>query len=42
MTKQSYQMIINIIVRLTQLESIKTELQLLGYEFLSYLAPRID
>jgi hypothetical protein len=34
MTKQSYQMIINIIVRLMQLEWIKTELQLLSYEFL--------
>jgi hypothetical protein len=42
MTKQNYQMIINIIVRLMQLEWIKTELRLLGYEFLSYLAPRID
>jgi hypothetical protein len=34
MTKQNYQMIINIIVRLMQLEWIKTELQLLNYEFL--------
>jgi hypothetical protein len=34
MTKQSYQMIINIIVRLMQLEWIKTELRLLSYEFL--------
>jgi hypothetical protein len=34
MTKQSYQMIINIIVRLMQLGWIKTELQLLSYEFL--------
>jgi hypothetical protein len=34
MTKQSYQMIINIIARLMQLELIKTELWLLGYEFL--------
>jgi hypothetical protein len=34
MTKQSYQMIINIIVRLMQLEWIKTELRLLCYEFL--------
>jgi hypothetical protein len=42
MTKQNYQMLINIIVRLMQPEWIKTELQLLGYEFLSYLAPRID
>jgi hypothetical protein len=33
MTKQSYQMIINIIMRLMQLEWIKTELQLLSYEF---------
>jgi hypothetical protein len=37
MTKQSYQMIINIIVRLLQLEWIKTELQLLSYEVLEYL-----
>jgi hypothetical protein len=35
-------MIINIIVRLMQLEWIKTELRLLGYEFLKLLAPRID
>jgi hypothetical protein len=34
MTRQSYQMIISIIVRLIQLEWIKTELQLLSYEFL--------
>jgi hypothetical protein len=34
MTKQSYQMIISIIVRLMQLEWIKTELRLLSYEFL--------
>jgi hypothetical protein len=34
MTKQSYQMIINIIVRLMQLEWIKTDLWLLSYEFL--------
>jgi hypothetical protein len=34
MTKQSYQMIINIIVRLMQLEWIKTELRVLSYEFL--------
>jgi hypothetical protein len=34
MTKQSYQMIVNIIVRLMQLEWIKTELQILSYEFL--------
>jgi hypothetical protein len=34
MIKQSYQMLINIIVRLTQLEWIKTELRLLSYEFL--------
>jgi hypothetical protein len=34
MTKQSYELIINIIVRLMQLEWIKTELQLLSYEFL--------
>jgi hypothetical protein len=34
MTKQSYQMIINNIVRLMQLEWIKTELRLLSYEFL--------
>jgi hypothetical protein len=33
MTKQSYQMIINIIVRPIQLEWIKTELRLLSYEF---------
>jgi hypothetical protein len=37
MTKQNYQMIINIIVRLMQLEWIKTELQLLNYEFLELL-----
>jgi hypothetical protein len=34
MTKQSYQMIINIIVRLMQLEWIKTELEQRDYEFL--------
>jgi hypothetical protein len=34
MTRKSYQMIINIIVRLMQLEWIKTELLLLSYEFL--------
>jgi hypothetical protein len=34
MIRQSYQIIINIIVRLMQLEWIKTELQLLSYEFL--------
>jgi hypothetical protein len=34
MTKQSYLMIINIIVRLIQLEWIKTELRILSYEFL--------
>jgi hypothetical protein len=33
MTKQNYQMIMNIIVRLMQLEWIKTELRLLSYEF---------
>jgi hypothetical protein len=33
MTKQSYQMIINIIVRLMQLESIKTELKQRRYDF---------
>jgi hypothetical protein len=33
MTKQSYQMIINIIVRLMQLEWIKMELRLKSYEF---------
>jgi hypothetical protein len=38
MTKQSYHMIINIIVRLMQLEWIKTELQLLSYEFLELLS----
>jgi hypothetical protein len=38
MTKQSYQMIINIIVRLMQLEWIKTELGLLSYEFLELLS----
>jgi hypothetical protein len=38
MTKQSYQMIINIIVRLMQLEWIKTELRLLSYEFLELLS----
>jgi hypothetical protein len=42
MTKQSYQMIILIIVGLMQLEWVKTGLRLLGYEFLSYLAPRVD
>jgi hypothetical protein len=35
MIKQSYQMIINIIVILTQLEWIKMELRLLRYEFLN-------
>jgi hypothetical protein len=40
MTKQSYQMIINIIVRLMQLEWIKTELWLLSYEFLELLSTR--
>jgi hypothetical protein len=34
MTKQSCQMIINIIVRLMQLEWMKKELRLLSYEFL--------
>jgi hypothetical protein len=34
MTKQSYQMIINIIVRRMQLEWIKTELEQRDYEFL--------
>jgi hypothetical protein len=38
MTKQSYQMIINIIMRLMQLEWIKTELQLLSYEFMKLLS----
>jgi hypothetical protein len=38
MTKQSYQMIINIIVRLMQREWIKTELRLLSYEFLELLS----
>jgi hypothetical protein len=38
MTKQSYEMIINIIVRLMQLEWIKTELRLLSYEFLELLS----
>jgi hypothetical protein len=38
MTKQSYQMIINIIVRLMQLEWIKTEFRLLSYEFLELLS----
>jgi hypothetical protein len=38
MTKQSYQMIINIIVRLMQLEWIKTELRLLSYEILELLS----
>jgi hypothetical protein len=38
MTKQSYHMIINIIVRLMQLEWIKTELLLLSYEFLELLS----
>jgi hypothetical protein len=38
MTKQSYQMIINIIMRLMQLEWIKMELQLLSYEFLELLS----
>jgi hypothetical protein len=37
MTKQSYQMIINIIMRLMQLEWIKTELRLLSYYFLELL-----
>jgi hypothetical protein len=34
MTKESDQMIINIIVRQMQLKWIKTELRLLSYEFL--------
>ena len=38
MTKQSYQMLINIIVRLIKLEWIKTELRLLTYEFLELLS----
>jgi hypothetical protein len=38
MTKQSYHMIINIIVRLMQLEWNKTELRLLSYEFLELLS----
>jgi hypothetical protein len=38
MTKQSYQMIINIIVTLMQLEWIKTELQLSSYEFMELLS----
>jgi hypothetical protein len=38
MTKQSYQMIINIIVRPMQLERIKTELRLVSYEFLELLS----
>jgi hypothetical protein len=38
MTKQSYQIIININVRLMQLEWIKRELQLLSYEFLELLS----
>jgi hypothetical protein len=38
MTKQSYKMIINIIVRLMQLEWIKMELRLLSYEFLELLS----
>jgi hypothetical protein len=33
MTKQRYQMIINIIVRLMQLECIKTELRFSSYDF---------
>jgi hypothetical protein len=38
MAKQSYQMIMNIIVRLMQLEWIKTELRLLSYEFMELLS----
>jgi hypothetical protein len=38
MTKQSYQIIIDIIVRLMQLQWIKTELRLLSYEFLGLLS----
>jgi hypothetical protein len=38
MTKQNYHMIMNIIVRLIQIEWIKTELQLLSYEFLELLS----
>jgi hypothetical protein len=38
MTKQNYHMIINIIVRLMQLEWIKMELRLLSYEFLELLS----
>jgi hypothetical protein len=38
MTKQNYQMITNIIVRLMQLEWIKTELRLLSYEFMELLS----
>jgi hypothetical protein len=38
MTKQSYHMIINIIVRLMQLEWNKMELRLLSYEFLELLS----
>jgi hypothetical protein len=38
MTKQSYQMLINIIVRLMKLKWIKTELRLLTYEFLELLS----
>jgi hypothetical protein len=34
MTKQSYHIIIDIIVRLKQLEWIKMELRVLSYEFL--------
>jgi hypothetical protein len=37
MTKQSYQMIINIIMRLMQLEWIKKELQRRSYDFLKIL-----
>jgi hypothetical protein len=38
MTKQSYQMIINIIVSLMQLEWIKMGLQLMSYEFMELLS----
>jgi hypothetical protein len=38
MTKQSYQMIINIIVILMQLEWIKMGLQLMSYEFMELLS----
>jgi hypothetical protein len=40
MTKQSYQMIINIIMRLMQLEWIKTGLRLLSYEFLKLFSTK--